>query len=178
MTRIKAKTTTFTSRRDFENAVDKAAALQLKLETDIAEFNQRKSAEDKAFKSRVKLANAKLNELVTQCESYAAHHRDELLGEKQTGETKLARFGYRQSPGIVKTLNSKWTLGKAVQALKDAGKMACVKVTESLDKQAVKRQLSEPEMAEFGLRIDAPEEFGIEAKRAEETPAKKATANA
>lgn len=178
MTRIKAKTTTFSCRRDFEAAVDKAATLQLKLEADIAEFNQRKAAEDKAFKSRVKLANAKLNEVVTQCESYAAHHREELLGDLQTGETKLARFGYRKSPGIIKTLNSKWTLGKAVEALKAAGKLACVKVTETLDKQAVKSQLSEPEMAEFGLRIDAPEEFGIEAKRAEETPAKKATSKA
>ena len=176
MTRIKAKTTTFQNRRDFEAAVDKAAALQLKLEADIAEHNQRKAAEDKAFKTRVKTAQAKLNEIVTQCESYAAHNREELLGEKQTAETKLAFFGYRKSPGIVKTLNSKWTLGKAVAALKEAGKLACVKVTESLDKQAVKSQLSEPEMARFGLRIDAPEEFGIEAKRAEETPAKKATA--
>jgi hypothetical protein len=31
-------------------------------------------------------------------------------------------------------------------------------------------------MAQFGLRIDAPEEFGIEAKRDLEAPAKKATA--
>ena len=176
MPRIKAKTTTFSTRRDFEEAVDKAAAIQLKLDHDIAEFNQRKAAEDKAFKARVKAAQAKLNEIVANCESYAAHHREELLGERQTAETKLAFFGYRKSPGIVKTLNSKWTLGKALEALKAAGKNACIKVTETLDKQAVKRHLSECEMAQFGLRIDAPEEFGIEPKRAEETPAKKAVA--
>lgn len=174
MPRIKAKTTTFSTRRDFELAVDKAAVLQLKMEADVAEHNKRKAAEDKAFKSRLKADQARLCELVTNCESYAAHHREELLGEKQTGETKLAHFGYRKSPGIVKTLNSKWTLGKALEALKAAGKTACIKVTETLDKQAVKRHLTEPEMAAFGLRIDAPEEFGIEAKRAEETPEKKA----
>jgi len=177
MPRIKAKTTTFQTRRDFETAVDKAAALQLKLDEEIATFNREKAAQDKAFKARVKAAQAKLNELVSQCESYAAHHREELLGEKQTSETKLAFFGYRKSPGIVKTLNSKWTLGKALEALKSAGQIACIKVTETLDKQAVKRHLTEEEMARFGLRLDAPEEFGIEAKRAEELPEKKTTAS-
>ena len=175
MTRIKAKTTTFQSRSEFEAAIDKVASLQLKLDTDIAEFNEEKSKQDKAFKARVKTANSKINELVVSCESYAAHHRDEILGDKQTAETKLAFFGYRKSPGIVKTLNSKWTFGKALEALKRAGKTACVKVSETLDKNAVKTQIPEAEMAAFGLRLDFPEEFGIEAKRAEETPAKKAT---
>jgi phage host-nuclease inhibitor protein Gam len=175
MPRIKTKTATFSTRRDFEEAVDKVAILQLKLDHDIAEHNKRKAAEDKAFKTRVKTAQAKLNEIVAQCESYAAHHRDELLGEKKTAETKLAFFGYRQSPGIVKTLNSKWTLGKALEALKAAGHLACIKVTETLDKQAVKRQIPEAEMAQYGLRIDAPDEFGIEPKRAADLPPKKAS---
>ncbi len=118
MSRIKSKTTTFPNRREFENAVDKVAALQLKLDADIADFNREKAHQDKAFKARVKAANAKINELVVSCESYAANHRAELLGDRQTAETKLAFFGFRKSPGIVKTLNSKWTLGKAVQALK------------------------------------------------------------
>ena len=176
MTKIKASNTTFQTRAEFEQAVDKVATLQLKMEADIAAHNEEKAKQDKAFKARLKSAQAKLNELVVSCESYASHHRQELLGEKQTGETKLASFGYSRSPGIVKTLNSKWTIGKALEALKAAGKSACIKVTETLDKQAVKRVLSEPEMAAFGLRIDAPEEFGIEAKRAQETPEKKAVA--
>lgn len=174
-TRIKASNTIFTSTSEFEIAVDKVASLQLKLEKEIAEYNEKKSAADKAFKAKVKNTTAKINELVIGCESYAAHHRDSLLGEKQTAETKLAFFGYRKSPGIIKTLNSKWTLGKALESLKSAGKTACIKVTESINKQAVKAQIPEPEMAQYGLRVDYPEEFGIEPKRAEETPDKKLT---
>ena len=175
MTRIKASNTTYTSRAEFEAAIDKAAALQLKLEADIADFNEKKSAQDKAFKARVKNANAKINEIVVAAESYAAHHRDELLGDKQSSETKLAFFGYRRSPGVVKTLNSKWTFAKALEALKAAGKKACIKVSESLNKDVVKAQIPEAELAQYGLRIDYPEEFGITPKRAEETPEKKIT---
>lgn len=175
MTRIKASNTTYKTRADFEAAVDKAAALQLKLEADVAEHNRQKAAQDKAFKNRVKKAQAAINEIVVAAESYAAHHRDDLLAGKQTAETKLAYFGYRRSPGIIKTLNSKWTLAKAVEALKAAGKTACIKIRESLDKDAVKSQIPEAEMAKFGLRIAYPEEFGITPKRAEETPAKKIT---
>ena len=114
-TRIKASNTIFTSKSEFEIAIDKVAALQLKLEREIAEYNLQKATTDKAFKAKVKSTNAKINELVIGCESYVAHHREALLGEKQTAETKLAFFGYRKSPGVIKTLNSKWTLGKALE---------------------------------------------------------------
>lgn len=177
MPKVKAKTTTFATRREFENAVDKVAILQLEAEKKIADFNKEAAFRDKVFKAWVKTRNAKLNALATACESYAAHHREELLGGKQTGETKLAFFGFRKSPGIIKTLNSKWTFAKALEALKSAGKKSCVKTTESLDKQAVKREIPEAEMAAFGLRVDYPEDFGIEAKRAEEAPEKKTSAS-
>ena len=176
MSRIKASTTTYTSRNEFEIAIDKAAALQLKLEADIAAHNKDKAAQDKAFKARVKSAQAKINEIVVSAEAYAEHHRDQLLGEKQTAETKLAFFGFRRSPGVVKTLNSKWTFAKSIEALKAAGKTACIKVTESLNKDRTKSEIPEAELPKFGLRIDYPEEFGITPKRAEETPDKKITA--
>ena len=174
-TRIKASNTIYTTRNEFEQAIDQAASMQLKIEREVAEYNEQKSLTDKAFKTKIKKAQAKINELVIGCESYAAHNRETILGDKQTAETKLAYFGYRKSPGVIKTLNSRWTLGKALEALKSAGQTACIKVTESINKQAVKSQIPEPEMAQYGLRVDYPEEFGIEPKRAEETPEKKLT---
>lgn len=173
MPRTTATKTTFASREEFEAAIDQAATLQLKLDADIASYNKRKAAEDKAWKNRVKEAKAKISTLLIAAEAYTAHHRDAVLGGKQTSETRLAFFGYRKSPGVIKPLNSKWTLGKALQALKDDGKTACVKVTESLNKQAVKSQIPEADLPKYGLRLDYPEEFGIEAKRAAETQPKK-----
>jgi len=171
MPRIKSKTTTFSSKLEFERALDTAALKQLKLEKIIADYNAEKASQDKAHKARVQTLRATINEALVACESYAAHNREELLGDRQTGETKLASFGFRKSPGIVKTLNAKWTFTKALAALKSAGKSACVKVTETLDKQAVKREIPEAELPQFGLRLDYPEDFWAEAKKVTETPA-------
>ena len=68
MSRIKSSTTTFTSLTEFETAIDRAATLQLKLEADIAAHNKEKAAQDKAFKSRVKTAQAKINEIIVSAE--------------------------------------------------------------------------------------------------------------
>lgn len=176
MPRIKSKNTIFTSRIEFENAVDKAGSIQLQMEKEIAEYNKEKSENDKVFKAKIKKKTAQINELVVSCESYTDYNREALLGDKQSDETKLALFGYRKSPGVIKTLNSKWTLAKALVSLKEAGLTACITVKESINKQAVKSTIPEPDMAAHGLRVDYPEEFWIEPKRAEETPDKKITA--
>jgi phage host-nuclease inhibitor protein Gam len=170
MARIKAKTASYQSRREFEYSIDKLATLQLEIESDTAAFNKYKAAEDKRFKTTLKRKKERLAEIFAACELYSEFHRCELLGEKQGGETKLTNYGFRKSPGIVKTLNSKWTFAKCLQSLKDAGETVCVKITEALNKNAVKDNLTPEEMAKHGLRLDFPEEFWAEAKRAQETP--------
>ena len=176
MARIKQSNLILESRPAFETCVDEIGALQLKIERETAEFNERKAAEDKAFKVRKKQAEERLQQKLAAVSSYCAHHRDELLGDKQTGETRLSLFGYRKSPGILKPLNTKWSVGKIIQALKDAGKTACIKVTETLDKQAAKREIPEADLPKFGLRLEFGEEFWIEPKRAEDTPEKRLSA--
>lgn len=172
MTRIKSSKATLANRAAFDRTVDEIAELQLKIEADTAAHNEAKAAADKKFKAALKRDKDRLLNKLAAAEMYAAHHREELLGERQTGETRLSLFGYRRSPGVLKTLNSKWTLAKCIEALKAAGKTACIKVTESLDKQRAKREIPEAELAAYGLRLEFPEEFWIEPKRAED-PGKK-----
>ena len=166
MPRIKTTTHTYQSLAEFEKAVDDIAKKQLKLDQKIADFNAKKAAEDKAHKAAVKKAQAEINETLVSCESYVAHNREEILGARQSGETALADFGFRKSPGIIKTLNTKFTFTKAKDLLKAAGKLACIKVTETLDKQAVSREIPEAELPKYGLRKEYPEEFWFEPKRA------------
>lgn len=175
--RIKASTATaLKNRPDFETCIDEIAALQLEIDADVAAHNEARAKADDTFKAELKAKQERLMQKVAAAEMFAGFHRDELLGDKQSGETKHGFFGFRKSPGILKPLNTKWTLAKAMQALKDAGKTACVKVTEALDKQAVKREIPEADLPQFGLRMDYPEEFWIEAKRAEEPTAKRLSA--
>lgn len=175
MPRIKTSTTTFKTRAEFETCIDEIATLQLNIDESVAEFNAVKATQDKAFKTRLKGKKEKLAQKVAIAEMYCAHHRDEVLSGKQTGETKLATFGYRISPGILKTLNTRWTFSKCLQALKDAGKTSCIKVTESLKKDVAKSEIPEAELSQFGLRVDYPEEFWIEAMRQAEGTEKRLT---
>lgn len=176
MSRIKPSQTAFSTRSEFESAINTAAEKQLKLDADIAAYNAAKSAEDLAFKNRVKKVKVEIDAIVSAAKNYTDHHRETLLGDRQTAESTKAFFGYRKSPGVIKTLNSKWTFARALEALKSAGQTACVKVSETLNKQAVKAQIPEADLPKYGLRLDFPEEFYIEPKRAEETPAKKTIA--
>lgn len=174
--RIKTTTTELESRNAFEKTVDDIATLQLKIEADTALHNEQKAHADKLFKAQLKRDQAKLQQKLVACEMYAKHHREELLSDKQTAETKFSFFGYRKSPGVLKTLNSRWTLAKALQSLKEAGHTACSKITESLDKQAVKRLIPESELPKYGLRMEYKEDFWIEPKRAATTPEKRISA--
>jgi hypothetical protein len=173
MTRIKSSTAVLTSKSTFENTVDEIAKLQLKIDADTAVYNEEKSDADTKFKTQLKRDRERLAQKLAAAEMFAAHHREELLGARQSSQTRFSLFGFRKSPGVLKTLNSKWTFKKALDALKDAGKEACVKVTESLDKQAVKKEIPESELAAYGLRMEHPEEFWIEPIRAEEAAKKR-----
>jgi len=175
--RIKSSNiTAIPNRGAFEKCVDEIAALQLEIDADVAAHNEAQAKATEDFKAELKSKQERLLQKLAAVEMFAGFHRDELLGDKQTGETKHGLFGFRRSPGILKPLNSKWTMAKAMQSLKDAGKAACIKVTEALDKQAVKREIPEADLPQFGLRMDYPEEFWIEAKRAEEPTAKRLSA--
>lgn len=172
-TRIKSANTGLADRAAFEKTVDEIAVLQLKIEADTALYNEAKAEQDKSFKAQLKRDQAKLHQKVVAAEMFAKHNRQELLGERQTAETKFSLFGYRRSPGVLKTLNSKWTFGKALQSLKAAGQTACIKVSESLNKPAIKTQIPEADLPKYGLRMEYNEDFWIEPKRAETTPEKR-----
>lgn len=175
MTRIKTSTATFTSETQFKNCVDEIAALQLEIDAEVAEYNEQKALADKKFKAAIQRKKERLNQKLATAEMYATHNRTELLGEKQTSETRLADFGFRKSPGVIKQLNRKWSVGASIEALKAAGKTVCIKVTERLDKQAVKSQIPEADQAKYGLRTEYPEDFWIEAKKAAEPTEKRLT---
>jgi phage host-nuclease inhibitor protein Gam len=175
--RIKSSNiTALPNRSAFEQCVDDIAQLQLEIDADIAAHNEAAAKAAENFKTELKAKQERLIQKLAAAEMYAGFHREELLGTKQSAETRHGLFGFRKSPGILKVLNTKWTMAKAMEALKAAGKTACVKIAESLDKQAVKRDIPEAELATYGLRMDYPEEFWIEAKRAEEPAAKRLSA--
>ena len=173
MSRIKATNTTFNTELQFINCIDECAKIQLEIDTQVAEHNEQKALEEKQFKASIQRKKERLSQKLAVCEMYAAHNREELLGDKQSADTRLADYGYRKSPGVIKQLNRKWTVGASLEALKSAGKTACIVVKESIDKNAVKTQIPEDEQAKYGLRTEYNESFWIEPKRSIEPAPKR-----
>tara|TARA_R110000772_G_scaffold118918_3_gene224814 strand:+ start:413 stop:949 length:537 start_codon:yes stop_codon:yes gene_type:complete len=173
MPRLKSSSLSFDTPAAFERAVDTLAIKQLKLEKTIATYNAEKQTADKAHKALVNKLRAELNEIVVNCEAYAIENRDELLGNRQTASTKLAQFGFRKIPGVIKTLNRKFTFASCLELLIKGGKDACVKTVQALDKNAVKREIPEADLPQYGLRMEHNEDFWVEAIRTTDTPAKR-----
>lgn len=151
--------------KDFAEAMDSFGQGLLKLAAQTAAYNEQKAAADKRFKNLMKLKAAKLKVLQKTCEIYATEHKDRLLGEKKSADTRVTEWGFRKSPGVVKCINRKWTLEKSLAALIEAGKDSCIEVKKSLDKDGVKKHLTAEERLTFGLKVEYPELFWVEPKK-------------
>jgi len=165
MSRTKAKIAGIKNRAEFETALNEAAQQQLEIEKNAAAYNARKAEQEKAHKAAHKERQHQLAAKLIVIEAYAEAHREELFGDKQSSETALADFGFRKSPGKLVKLNSKWSAAKTIATLKAAGLTVCLKITESLDKAALKKNVPEDELPRYGLRMEYGEEFWIEPKK-------------
>ena len=101
-------------------------------------------------------------------ETYATAYRAELLtGETKSSETTLARWGFRIGQPVLKLLNRKHTWTTVLEAIKKQGPdtaAAYIRTKEEPDKEALRRDLSEKNLAAIGLRCDQAETFWTEAK--------------
>ncbi len=111
-------------------------------------------------------ATLQIEQRLALCEAYATAHRDEVIPTgRQTGETELATFGFRQHPPALKTLNRKWTWEAVLDAVKRTfGADRYVKTEEVLSKETLKASLTEEQLASVGLRLETRESFGVTPK--------------
>jgi phage host-nuclease inhibitor protein Gam len=166
MARIKS---TIKSLKHFEELVDDVAKNQIELERLLAEQEDELQKVRDEYESMISTTKNAIKSDFALAQSYAEHHREELLpGGKKTSATAQARFGFRLSPGTLKQLNRQWTVAKSIEALEDSDRFNLITVKKSLNKDEIKEQIKDDEeLAKFGLRLDAPDEFWIEAKRDE-----------
>lgn len=159
------KTSGFETRAEFEQALNDVAAMSLdvrKMEADrdmevqeiIEGYNDDILAVKKLVKGQLALA-----------EKYALAHRKEVLGEdKKSGETSLARYGFRTGQPTLVTLNRKWTWETVMEALRSQSLEQFIKTKQTPDKDAMKAHLDEEKLAAVGCRIKQSEAFWVEPK--------------
>lgn len=166
MARIKS---TIKSVKHFEELVDDVAKNQIELERLLAEQEDELQKIRDEYESMISATKDAIKSDFALAQSYAEHHREELLpGGKKTSTTAQAKFGFRQSPGSIRQLNRQWTVAKSIEALENNDRYNLITVKKLLNKDEIKKHLKDDtELARFGLRFDAPNEFWIEAKRDE-----------
>lgn len=162
-TRVKA--VAFATRDEFEAACDEIARMEVERRGLESARDEQIQAVQEKHEPEIQQIKQDIEMLVGKADAYAKEHRDEVLpAKRQSGETKLALFGFRWGNKTLALLSNRWTWDGVIAGLKAAGMDAFVRVKEEVDKDAVKDQLAESVLAQHGMRIKQAETFWVEPK--------------
>lgn len=165
MTTTRLKASSFATRAEFDSAMDTIATLQVRLR--ILEGKRDKDiqrARD-AHAPEIDAASDQLKATLALAEKYAAEHRAEICPPgRKSNESALAVFGFRLGNPTLKTLSKRWTWESVLEAVRTKFKGRFVRTKEELDKDALKAQLDDEQLASVGCRIEQREDFYVEAK--------------
>ncbi len=169
MTRISTRNSGITCRADFEKKVDEAAELDVELRQLNAEMDEKLQAVRSQYTDRIQAKSNYRQSLLGACASYAAMHREEVLKPGlRSGETALARFGFKLGNPTLVLLSSKHKWKTVIAAIRAKGEEWVEKYLTQPDpkpnKDAMKANLTDAQLAELGTRIEQTDAFFIEAK--------------
>jgi len=153
------------TRAEFETVLDNIANAQLERDALVLERDNELLQIREEFDPKINAMNDRMNALLLRAERFAAIHRDELFGKLKSSATALTTYGFRLGNPILKLLNRKWSWEQVLEALKAKSLVQFVIAKETPDKDAMKTQLDDAQLAEVGCRIDQAEAFFVEPKR-------------
>jgi len=161
--RIKA--TSFALRAEFDQALDTIAELQVSIRKHEALRDAAIQQVRDTHEPKIQSLTEQARGLVVLAEKYAETHRGELFaGNLKSAETPLSIFGFRVGNPTLKLLNKKWSWEGVLDAVKRRFPGRFVRTTEAVEKDSLKAQLTDEQLAEVGCRIDQAETFFVEAK--------------
>ncbi len=122
-------------------------------EREIAKIKEKASAQGKTIRERIK-------ELTATLKAFSDFHKKDLFLTRKSVERPFGVFGYRKNPDKISV--SKDT----IQRLKDLGRADCVRVKESVNKEAL-RDFTDEELAAVGAvrKPSKKEDFFCQTKR-------------
>jgi phage host-nuclease inhibitor protein Gam len=152
------------SREEFTAVVDEIAVLQTTQRALEARRDALIQRVQERYRERIDTAAGAIEHRLAQAEAYAREHRAELLGDRQTGETELATYGFRGHPPALVPLNKKFTWADIITKVKEAFGRKFIRVEESVDKDALRTSIDEAKLEPLGLKIRRTESFGVTPK--------------
>lgn len=154
-------------REEFDRVIDNIVIMQLSKERLELRRDQKILEVRQSYDGGINDIAEKMQMDVIRAEKFAEEHREDILpGKKKSADTKLAFFGFRTGNPTLVLLNRKWTWQKVVDFLEkqvDWKKFLVIKA--SVDKDAMKAQLTPEQLATCGTRIEQKETFFVDPKR-------------
>lgn len=175
--RLKASKASLRSKAEFTDTVNTIAALQLEIEEAEATLNKELAQLQEAAKENIAALKTDRDAKLAAATAYAEEHRDALFpGVEKTAASALASYGFRLSPPSLKALSGAWPTARTIEALQAADKTEYLTIKTALNKEALKTDLTDAQLAEYGLRRVQADEFWISPIRAAEPAEARLTA--
>lgn len=167
--RLTRKDASYQSKSAFEAALDSLAVLMTKQRLLEAKRDKKIQVIREEYEPAIMEARQTCDQIMLKAESYAIDHKDDLITKGKSASTKLAEYGFRTGQPTLKSL-PKWTWSKVIAELKRRKKKRFVTTKESVNKDALKRELGSDseKLALVGCYIDQTEIFWVEAKDQED----------
>ena len=153
------------TRAEFNTVLDAIANGQIERDAMVLERDNELLQVREEFDPKINALNERMNALILRAERFATIHRDELFGKLKSAASALTNYGFRLGNPTLKLLSRKWSWDQVLDALKAKGLTQFVVVKETPDKDAMKAQLDDEQLAAVGCRIDQGEAFYVEPKR-------------
>lgn len=161
----RVKTEGFETREAFDAAVDQIARKEVQRRELEAQRDALIQQTQEKHNPAIDALKAEIDALVGKAEAYAKDNRDGLLPTgRQSGETPLANFGFRWGNKTLVLLSNRWSWEAVIDSLRKAGLAGFIRTKEEVAKDAAKDELSEPVLAQHGMRIKQAETFWVEPK--------------
>ncbi len=169
MTKISTRARGITSRAEFEAKVDEIAALDVELRSLSVEMDEKLQTVRDHYADRLEAKTRYRDSLFHACDSYASKHQEEVLTPGlRRGETALAHYGFRLGNPTLVLLNSKTKWKDVLSNIRARGeewvKKYITHPEPKANKDAIKENLNDEELASIGCRIEQTDSFWLTPK--------------
>ncbi len=169
MTKISTRTRGITSRAEFDEKVNEVAQLDVELRQLSTQMDAELQTVRDKYAARLESKGNYRDALFHACDSYASKHQGEVLTPgMRSGETALARYGFRLGNPTLVLLSRKHKWEGVLAAICAKGEEWVAKYithpAPKANKDALKTGLSDEELAGLGCRIEQTDAFWLEPK--------------
>lgn len=160
-TRIKAPA--LKSPGEFADAINQCAVLQTERRKIAAARDAKIQDVQDRYAPEIEDLDRQIDQLASLAEKYAETHRDAVLPTKAKSQsTGLATYGFRLGQPTLVLLNRKWSWEAVAEAIKATFAGRYIRTKETIDKDSLKAELDEAQLAGVGCRIQQNDTFYIE----------------